>query len=51
MLLDQYVPCHLINSVHILLLRLAHLILKLTAANLKALFFRVIHCLFEADVY
>lgn len=49
--LDQYVPCHLINSVHALLLKLAHLILKLTAANLKALFSRVIHCLFEAGAY
>lgn len=51
MFLDQYAPCHLTNSVHILLLKLAHLILKLTAANLEALFFRVIHCLFEASVY
>lgn len=51
MLRDQYVPCRQINGVRILPLKIAHLILELTAANLWALFFTVIHCLFESDVY
>lgn len=43
---------HVISyGAHILLLRRAHLIFKLTAANLRALFFRVIHRLFEAAWY